>query len=1072
MKKLFFPLLLAFLPIALSAQTAVTISNQPSKDSFTLVNKTTKATIVVADEDAEVVKTVAQCVADDIELVSGQRLNISNQLKGVELPVIAGTLGSSPLIDKLVKNKQIDVSDVRDKWEVYSLQLIQKPRALVIVGSTPRGTAYGLFELSRLTGVSPYVWWADVTPAKCSALYASGQQTISKEPSVKYRGIFINDEDFGLQPWAAKGIDKTYNNIGPNTYARVMELLLRLRANTLWPAMHLCSEAFWANKDNLPVAKKFDIMLGSSHCEQMLRDNEWEWRHEPWSGNNEDWNYTTNKQKIQSYWEERVKESVGYDGMYTLGMRGVHDWGISGYPSTQDKVDGLTEIIAFQRSLLDKYMGDARKVPQLFIPYKEVLDAYNAGLQVPDDVTLCWVDDNHGYIRQLPKPAEQARPGGNGIYHHLSYWGTPADYLWLCSHSPSILSYELSKAYNQGVRTLWIINVGDIKPAEMELEFCMDLAWDIDRWAPQAANEYNRFWAAKTFGEAYADDIAAIKCEYYRLAAGGKPEHVHMISYSNQDRDQRIAAYKAIAEKVDAVKTRLPERLLDAYFELVEYPVKCAYYMNVKTFRAAQSIELGNHGHRKKALAYADEARKAYRQIGMLTTLYNTGIANGKWNGIMSFHPRNLSHFNMPKTATENGLSDIVTPLKTEDIIIVPADNSTMRSSSIKPIEGIGLSTSGLAVWPIDMKAYTLQDIDQAPFVEYAVPVKAGTNKIEVRCLPTFPINTDYDLRLALAIDGGTPELFSIKTVAMQGKWHTTVAQGYIDATIECRSEEEKSIQLRISMLDPGIVVSEIRSTNIPDEDLQLTEQLIENYDFEYNHDGEVNPKGQTSRGIPMGWSTSGALKKGANGLDSYGVNQDVANCHGDNVCWINAQPMPDTFTLYQTIPASKLEPGRYKVSCLLWVEKNKKTNCRLFANQNVQYYGYHDDYTNLLTAGEVNTYAGYEGGSSSNMVLKDMEVYVDVKAGEDLTIGIKTGNKRNDGERASDNAGWFKVDYFRIHPANDVNIANHHQYTDSVFQLKGQQSPNLKVKRLQGEKKVQVKDARKLIDSQYKRTK
>ena len=427
MKKSFLWLLVSCLfTLTAAAQQEVTIGSTPSTQGLAIAADGVAAPIVVDGNDAEVVMTVAQCLAGDIQAVTGIKPTVKTQLTTGDLPIIAGTIGQSSLIDQLATAGKIDAANVAGKWEVYGLQLVDSPadgvsRALVVYGSTPRGTAYGLFELSRQMGVSPYIWWADVTPAKVDKLYASGQKTISQEPSVKYRGIFINDEDFALFPWASKGIDKKYNNIGPNTYAKVMELLLRLRANTLWPAMHLCSEAFWANKDNLPVARKYDIMLGSSHCEQMLRDNEWEWRHAPWNGNNEDWNYVTNKTKIQTYWEERVAESVGYDGMYTLGMRGVHDWGISGYPSTEDKVRGLTEIIGFQRDLLSKYFDDVTKVPQLFIPYKEVLDAYNAGLQVPEDITLCWVDDNHGYIRQLPVPAEQARSGGNGVYYHYSY---------------------------------------------------------------------------------------------------------------------------------------------------------------------------------------------------------------------------------------------------------------------------------------------------------------------------------------------------------------------------------------------------------------------------------------------------------------------------------------------------------------------------------------------------------------------------------------------------------------------------------------------------------------------------
>ena len=805
------------------AYAQIEVTSEREGKCLTLVDETHQATIAYDEGDAPVVATVASCLAEDVALVTGKPLPVSgtsslSSLVSGQTYIIAGTVGKSRLVDELIQQGKIDLSGVTGKWEVFTLQQIPSLNALAVVGSTPRGTAYGLFELSRQMGVSPYVWWADVTPARKEALYVSGDKMVSREPSVKYRGIFINDEDWGLQPWAAKGIDREYNNIGPNTYARVMELLLRLRANTLWPAMHLCSEAFWANKANLPVARKYDIMLGSSHCEQMLRDNEWEWRHAPWNGTNEDWNYVTNKTKIQNYWEERVKESSGqgeglspYDGMYTLGMRGVHDWGISGYPSTEDKVRGLTEIIGFQRSLLAKYFGDATAVPQLFIPYKEVLDAYNAGLQIPEDVTLCWVDDNHGYIRQLPKPAEQARSGGNGVYYHVSYWGSPEDYLWITSHSPSLMSYELSRAYDQGVRTLWVINVGDIKPAEMELEFCMDLAWDVEQWAPEKAIGYSREWAKRTFGEPYAADIADIKKEYYRLAAGAKPEHVYRVNFSYDEKDQRIADYKAISERVDALKARIPAELQDAFFQLIEYPVKGACYMNVKTFRASQSLELARLGHRELALEYADEARQAYNAIERMTQTYNTGIADGKWNGIMNCKPRNHAHFGMPETATPTGIRNGEIPMQKDFVAVVPATNYQQSSGNVTALDGVGVGKASLTVWPLDMKAYA--NVAQAPYAEYQVPVKAGRNHIEVRCLPTFPLNATYDLRVAVAVDGGVPVVTSLKLVATKGKWNTTVVQGYNEAAVDYESQEDRMVSVRVSFMDPGLVVSEIRNT-------------------------------------------------------------------------------------------------------------------------------------------------------------------------------------------------------------------------------------------------------------------
>jgi len=255
-------------------------------------------------------------------------------------------------------------------------------------------------------------------------------------------------------------------------------------------------------------------------------------------------------------------ESKDQDAVYTVGMRGVHDGGIAGYNGAQNIAKGLSQIIETQRKLIQENIGSPTQVPQMFCPYKEVLDAYNTGnINLPEDITLCWVDDNHGYIRQFPSVSEQKRSGSNGIYYHLSYWGSPQDYLWLSSIFPSLISYELGCGYEQGIQRLWVINVGDIKPAEEEIEFCMDLAWDVNKWNPENAAIYSREWAARTFGEDVANEIGDIKQEYYRLAAAGKPEHVSSVSYTMQEMDYRIAAYKAISERVEAIKGNIPDRL-------------------------------------------------------------------------------------------------------------------------------------------------------------------------------------------------------------------------------------------------------------------------------------------------------------------------------------------------------------------------------------------------------------------------------------------------------------------------------------------------------------------------------
>ena len=979
-----------------------------------------KAIILYDDQDAEVVQTVIDCLMSDLKAVTKKTfMKYKTEPTSLKNPIIVGTIGQSSHIDQLIADGKLDVSDVEGKWEAFGMQTIDNPmegveKALVIFGSQPRATAYGMFELSRMAGVSPWIYWADVTPTTKTQLYVTPGRRIFGSPSVKFRGIFLNDEDFGLRPWAAKKMDTSLNNFGPKTYAAIMELLLRLRANTLWPAMHAGSRAFWFEKTNIPLIMKYDIYMGSSHCEQMLRDNEYEWGKtgDKFGGHgNDDWVWKSNKDMIKRYWAERVGESRGKNAIYTLGMRGVHDTGINGYSSTAERVAALTEIIAYQRQLLADSIGDPTTIPQIFIPYKEVLDCYNAGLKVPEDVTLMWVDDNHGYIRQMPSPAEQARSGGNAIYYHISYWGTPASYLWLSTISPSLCSYELSKAYDQGIRDQWIINVGDIKPGEEELEFCMDLAWDINSWTPERAYLYSRDWAARTFGEDVASDIHAIKMAYYRLGIAAKPEHVQLchFDHSNAEIDARIAEYQDLYDKAVALRSRIPASLRNAYYELIEYPVCASTDQNIKLLRARQSFVYAWAGQGEKALAYAKEAQTAFEGIKTLTTKYNTGIAGGKWQGMMDYKPNNWSQHLMPAVATADDVATQQSSILQPDVYILSGGSYTSASASVKRINGLGVEGSTATVWPLDMKAYT--STSSAPYAEYVVPVKKGLNVIQVRCLPTFPINTSYDLRAGISVDGKAASVISIKVSAMTDTWDETVALGFFPASVHYNSTEDGIVSVRVSFMDPGLCISAVASIPFLAGAEDLTD-LLTNPDFEYGYNGALNPQGGLVRGVPKGWKATGTM----NG-NSWGINQDAKHLWGINTYWASAKPMPNVYELSQTIPASKLGAGTYLVTCLLGTQKDKMANCRLFANKNVQYYGQESDYTAaMLTSGEVNTFAGYGPSGSGKMTLQPMSVMVTLQDGESLKLGIRSSNFKADGSRSTgDSHGWFKVDHFRL---------------------------------------------------------
>jgi hypothetical protein len=401
------------------------VSDQARPGDFPLVRGGRAADVVYAAEDFKVVAIAALHFAADVGRVTGRKPAVRTDVSGQGAPVVlAGTLGHNRLIDGLVKAGRLDVTGLRGQWETYLITTVADPlphvpRALAVVGSDRRGTAYGLFELSEAIGVSPWYWWADVAPRKRSELYLATGTRRFGPPSVKYRGIFLNDEDWGLQPWAAKTFAPAEGGIGPKVYEKVFELLLRLKANTLWPAMHACTKPFNSFPEDARLANDYGIVMGSSHAEPMLRDNVGEWTAPP-----EEYNHVTNRAGVLRYWEERVTANGRYENIYTLGMRGIHDSPIVGPKTDAERVQTLEQIFADQRALLAKYVNaNVTQVAQAFTPYKEVLRLYHEGLRVPDDVTIVWPDDNFGYIRQFPTPAERRRSGGFGIYYHR-WWRT------------------------------------------------------------------------------------------------------------------------------------------------------------------------------------------------------------------------------------------------------------------------------------------------------------------------------------------------------------------------------------------------------------------------------------------------------------------------------------------------------------------------------------------------------------------------------------------------------------------------------------------------------------------------
>jgi hypothetical protein len=621
------------------------------RDPFDVVIEGVPVDLYVdAADSASVVRAVGD-LRDDVQRVAGVAPRIENRVSELSpTAVLVGTLGHSPVIDGLAASGQLDTAGVAGKWESFAIQAVSQPvpgvsRALVIAGSDRRGTIYGIYELSERIGVSPWYWWADVTPTPATTIRVEGASSKQGEPSVKYRGIFINDEE-NFSAWAGAKMDAG-KKPGPKAYERVFELLLRLKANFLWPAMHEFSDEFNRYPENARNADRYGIVMGSSHAEMLLRNNVKEWA--PWAasraagGRVPAYDYSAHPQVLHDYWDYRVQSNGQYENGYSIGMRGEHDSGLSAVnaPTTAAKVKLMERIFADQRQILAARVNpDVRQVLQVFTPYKEVLPLYNAGLEVPDDVTILWAEDNHGYIRQLPTAAERARSGGAGVYYHISYYGAPVSYLWLNTTPLTLVREELRKAYDAGADRLWVINVGDLKPSEIALEFAMRFAWRVDGWTENDVADFVVTMATRDFGAAFAGEIADLVMRYYQLGIARRPEFMNTTSFSlvnyGDEAQRRLDEWTLLLTRATAVYDTLPASRRDAFYEMVLYPIRSSKLQNEKYIAAAKTHLFAAQGRTASVARYRGLATRAYDAIRADLAYYNDTLAGGKWQGLMN----------------------------------------------------------------------------------------------------------------------------------------------------------------------------------------------------------------------------------------------------------------------------------------------------------------------------------------------------------------------------------------------------------------------------------------------------
>jgi hypothetical protein len=830
-------LLLPAVLLSLSQLYAQNFITEKKENSGFAIVSANAATLIVDDKDHWLVQKAVSFLQTDIESVTGKRPSIQNLLSGAgKNVIIIGSADHSPLIAALVKNKKIKTDNLQGKWEAYQVQVVANPfpgtdNALVITGSDRRGTAFGVFELSKQIGVSPWNWWADVPVKKKKEIYVTKGTNINDKPSVKYRGIFINDEAPAFSGWTKE----KFGGVNHLVYEKIFELLLRLKSNYLWPAMW--GNAF-ADDDTLnPVlADKYGIVISNSHHEPMLRAQQ-EWRRYGKGA----WNYQTNDTVLRAFWKKGIQNMGTHEIVVSMGMRGDGDM-----PMTQGSNIALLEkIVADQRKIIEEVTGKpASATPQSWALYKEVQDYYDKGMRVPDDMTLLLCDDNWGNIRKLPRVTDAPRKGGYGIYYHFDYVGGPRNYKWLNTNPIPRVWEQMHLAYEYGVKDIWVVNVGDIKPMEFPISFFLDYAWAPDRIKATDLKKYTENWAADQFGSKHAVEIADILSKYAKYNGRRKPELLDANTYhiNNYDELKTVTNdYNALRVKAEEINEQLPPEYRDAFYQLVLHPVKAS--SNLQNLYTA--VAYNKWFAAQKALAanmHADNAKQFYIKDSLISIEYNK-IANGKWNHMMDQTHIGYTYWqqppvnrmpavqyvaadsareqatlirgkattaedNIPKNSFENTFYEI------NGYFSIDADHfsSAMLGNGIDWFVLPDYGKTGSAVAAMPVTAAVQIPGGNSPHLSYHVYVyDTGTVKLQAYLSPTLNFHNDEGLKYAISIDDEAPQIVVINKDDNNTRvWEGWMTNNIIIKTTNHRIANTGKHVIKFWMVSPAVVLQKL----------------------------------------------------------------------------------------------------------------------------------------------------------------------------------------------------------------------------------------------------------------------
>jgi len=804
---------------AFAGQEKTYITNIAADNQFILSTSNGSTPLVISSEDFPGVISALKNLKTDIGKVTGREPEIkyTNKPDNKEV-VIVGTIGKSPVIDQLIKSKKLDVKSISGKWESFVIQTIDSPlpgveKALVIAGSDKRGTIYGIYDVSRNIGVSPWYYWADVPVVKQESVFVNNGRYVTDSPKVKYRGIFLNDEAPALSGWSKQ----TFGGFNSKFYEKVFELLLRLKANYLWPAMW--GNAFYDDDPaNGVLANEMGIVMGTSHHEPMaMAQQDWH-RYTERNKLSKVWDYSKNADALQKSWKFGIERSKNWDKVVTVGMRGDGDEAMG----EGTNIALLEQIVKDQRKIIEDVTGQkAEKTPQVWALYKEVQDYYDHGMRVPDDVTLLFCDDNWGNVRKLPEINAKPRKGGYGMYYHFDYVGAPRNSKWVNISPIQRVWEQMNLSYTHGVKELWVVNVGDLKPMEYPISFFLDMAWDPSKFNANNLLTHTENWCAEQFGLPYAKEAARIINLYTKYNRRVTPETLNDRTYSldNYNEFEKVTTdYRNLALDAHRLYYTIPTKYKDAFDELVLFPVNACSNLYEMYFAVAKNKALAAVND-IQANAWADKVQECYKRDSVLMYTYNHSIANGKWNHMMDqLHigytnwqePRRSKMPNVTYVAEKDQAKAQRIFVESDGYVSIEAENFNRAGNSDRinwqVIPYLGKTKSAITTVPQNVYPKDNENI----YVEYDIDF-ATTGEFDIQLLfsPTLNYNANKGLRYTIAFDDAAPQLINLNGHyrGELGRWQS---EHIINSVTKHKIESVGKHTLHFSVKEAGLVLQKI----------------------------------------------------------------------------------------------------------------------------------------------------------------------------------------------------------------------------------------------------------------------